>query len=180
MTLVRPKPRPCRWPCFATITGRRRSSVARCRGVGCDRTKMFRPAALLPADHCSRASTGQPAPGALKAFMLLTEAPAGSSTRCPPNLNCHNHNQHAGRPCFSLAILIERLTAAPRCDICPARNGPSHISSQAIHVHANCSPLHQSTTAELSCARCNQSDRRVMRTTIVCFGVHFAPVSIER
>ena len=109
MTLVRPKPRRCRWPCFArTITGRRRSSGARCRSVECDRTKMFRPAALLPADHCSRDSTGQPAPGALKAFMLLTEAPAGSSTRCPPNLNCHNHNQHAGRPCFSLAFLIGR------------------------------------------------------------------------
>jgi hypothetical protein len=43
VTLVRPKPRRCRWPCFArTITGRRRSSGARCRSVGCDRTKMFR------------------------------------------------------------------------------------------------------------------------------------------
>ena len=26
--------------------------------------------------------------------------------RCPSKLNSHNHNQHAGRPCFSLAVLI--------------------------------------------------------------------------
>ena len=26
--------------------------------------------------------------------------------RCPLNLKSHNHNQHAGRPCFYLAVLI--------------------------------------------------------------------------
>jgi hypothetical protein len=66
--------------------------------------------ASVLADHCPRDSTGQPALGALKAFMLLTEAPAGSFTRCPRNLNSHNHNQHAGRPCFSLAVAIGRLS----------------------------------------------------------------------
>jgi hypothetical protein len=87
------------------------------------RSRMIRSAALLLADHCSRDSTGQPALGALKAFMLLTEAPAASSTRCPPNLNSHNHNQHAGRPCFSLAIQIERSTSILRYDISLRRNG---------------------------------------------------------
>jgi len=72
-------------------------------------------------------STGQLALGALKAFMLLTEAPAGSSTRCPLNLNSHNHNQHAGRPCFSLAIQNERSTSALRYDI--VRLGNVHHTS---------------------------------------------------
>ena len=71
-------------------------------------SRMIRSAALLRADHCPRDAMGQPALGALKAFMLLTDAPAASSTRCPLNLNSHNHNQHAGRPCFSLAFLIGR------------------------------------------------------------------------
>jgi hypothetical protein len=30
----------------------------------------------------------------------------------PCNLNSHNHNQHAGRPCFSLAFLIGRTKSA--------------------------------------------------------------------
>ena len=53
----------------------------------------------------------QPALGALKAFKSLTEAPAGFYTRCLLNLNSHNHNQHAGRPCFPLqsSSSVQRL-----------------------------------------------------------------------
>jgi len=105
VTLVRPKPRQCRWPCFAHHYWP--TKVSRALSQRWMRpNRVFRPAALLLADHRSRDSTGQPSLGALKAFMLLAEAPAGSLTRCLLNLNCHNHNQHAGRPCFSLAFLI--------------------------------------------------------------------------
>jgi hypothetical protein len=129
-------------------------------------SRMIRSAALFLADHCPRDSTGQPALRALKAFMLLTEAPAGSSTRCPPNLNSHNHNQHAGRPCFSLAIQIKRSTSTLRYDISLLRNRASHCSAHAIHVHATCSPLHRSTTAAPTRARSKQSARPATRMTI--------------
>jgi hypothetical protein len=129
-------------------------------------SRMFRSAALLLADHCSWDSTGQPAPGALKAFMLLTEAPAGSFTQCPLNLNSHNHNQHAGRPCFSLAVPIERSTSTLRYDISRLRDRASHVSAHAIHAHAEGSSLHRSTTAEPSCACCKQSVRPATRMTV--------------
>jgi hypothetical protein len=112
----------------------------------------------------------QPALGTLKAFKSLTEAPAGSFTRCPPNLNSHNHNQHAGRPCFSLAVQIERSTSTLRYDISRLRNRALHVRAHAIHAHADCSPLHRSMAAELSCARCKQSVRPATRMTI---GRHF-------
>jgi hypothetical protein len=35
------------------------------------------------------------------------------------NFNSHNHNQHAGRPCFSLAVLIERSNSTLCEDISP-------------------------------------------------------------
>ena len=127
---------------------------------------MIRSVALLLADHCPRDSTEQPALGTLKAFMLLTEATAGSSTRCPSNLNSHNHNQHAGRPCFSLAIQIERLTSTPHYDISRNRNRASYVSAHTIHAHADCSPQHRSTTAEPTYARCKQSARPAKRMTI--------------
>ena len=73
-----------------------------------------------------------------------------------PNPNSHNHNQHAGRPCFSLAVQIERSTSTLRYDIYRLRNRASRVSEHAIHAHAECSPLHQSTTAEPSCARCKK------------------------
>jgi hypothetical protein len=81
----------------------------------------------------------------LKAFMLLTEAPAGSFTRCPLDLNSHNHNQHAGRPCFSLAIQIEHSTSTLRYDISRLQNSASHVNAHAIRAHADCSPLHRET-----------------------------------
>jgi hypothetical protein len=84
----------------------------------------------------------------------------------PCNLNSHNHNQHAGRPCFSLAVQIERSTSTLHCDISRLRNSGSHVSAHAIHAHADCSPLHRSTTAEPSCARCKQSARPATRMTI--------------
>ena len=141
--VVRPKPRQCSWHSLSrSIIDRRRSSGARCRGAGCFR-----------ADCSGRRrssswmySTGRLALGALKAFMLLTEAPAGSFTRCLLNLNSHNHNQHAGRPCFSLAVLIERSTSTPRYDIVRLRNRASHVSADAIHAHVEGSSLHRSTT----------------------------------
>ena len=109
VALVRPEPR-YRWPRFAHHYWP--TKVSRALSQRWMRpNRMFRPAALLLADHHSRDSTGQPALGALKAFMLLAEAPAGSLTRCLLNLNSHNHKQHAGRPCFSLAIQIERSSA---------------------------------------------------------------------
>jgi len=42
------------------------------------------------------------------------KAPAGEFTRCPLNLNSHNHNQHDGSPCFYLAILRRQLTSPYR------------------------------------------------------------------
>src|SRR5258705_8258839 len=81
------------------------------------------------------------------------KAPAGGFKRCLLNLNSHNHNQHAGRPCFSLAVLIERSKPAPRYDISLLRNRASHVSALAIHAHAHCSRLDRSTTAEPSRAR---------------------------
>jgi len=53
------------------------------------------------------------------------KAPAGGFKRCPLNLNSHNHNQHAGRPCFSLAVQIERSTSTLRYDIPGLRNRAS-------------------------------------------------------
>jgi hypothetical protein len=48
-----------------------------------------------------------------------------SASRLPDamslNLNSHNHNQHAGRPCFSLAIQIKRSTSTLRYDISRSR-----------------------------------------------------------
>jgi hypothetical protein len=94
------------------------------------------------------------------------KAPAGGFKRCLLNLNSHNHNQHAGRPCFSLAVQIERSTSTPRCDISRLRKRGSHVSAHAIHAHADCSPLHRSTTAKPSSARCKQSARPATRMTI--------------
>jgi hypothetical protein len=77
-----PKPRQCSWHSLSrSIIDRRRSSGARCRGAGCFRAD--RPGRRRSSSW--RYSTGRLALGALKAFMLLTQAPAGSSTRCPLN-----------------------------------------------------------------------------------------------
>jgi hypothetical protein len=127
-------------------------------------SRMFRSATLPLADHEARRR--QPALGALKAFMLLTEAPAGYFTQCLLNFNSHNHNQHAGRPCFSLAVQIERSMSTPRYDISRLQNIASHVSPHAIHARAHCSPRHRSTTAEPPCARCKQSARPATRMTI--------------
>jgi hypothetical protein len=127
---------------------------------------MFRSAARLLTDHSSRDLTGQPALGALKAFMSLSEAPAGSFAQCPLNVNSHNHNQHAGRPCFSLAVQIERSTSTPRYDISRLRNRASHVSARAIPPHADCSSPRWPTVTEPSCARCKQSARPAARMTI--------------
>jgi hypothetical protein len=129
-------------------------------------SRMCRSAALPRTDHSPRNSTGRLALRALKAFMSLSKAPAGSVTQCPPKLNSHNHNQHAGRPCFSLAVLIERPTSTPRYDISRLRNQASHVSAHAIHGHVDGSSLHRSTTAEPSCTRCKQSARPATRMTI--------------
>jgi len=94
------------------------------------------------------------------------KAPAGGFKRCLVKLNSHNHNQHAGRPCFSLAVQIERSTSTLRYDISLLRNRASHVSAHAIHAHADCSPLHPSTTAEPSCVRCKQSAQPATRMTI--------------
>jgi hypothetical protein len=91
--------------------------------------------------------------------MLLTEAPAASFTRCPSNLNSHNHNQHAGRPCFSLAVLTECSKSTPSYDISLLRNRASNLSGTAIPLHTDCVTLHRSTAAEPSCVRCKQCAR---------------------
>jgi hypothetical protein len=67
------------------------------------------------------------------------------------------------RPCFSLAVQIERSKSTPRCDISLLRN---HVSAHAIHAHADWSLRHRSTTAEPSCAGCKQNARRATRMTI--------------
>jgi hypothetical protein len=102
----------------------------------------------------------------IESIHVVDRSASRSSTRCPPNLNSHNHNQHAGRPCFSLAIQIERSTSTLRYDISRLRNSASHVSSHAIHVYADCSPLHRSMTAEPSRERCKQSARQAMPMTI--------------
>jgi hypothetical protein len=131
VTLVRPKPRRCRWPCFAhqhwptRVFGRPLSQ----RWMRPNR--MFRPAVLLLADHCSRDSTGQPAPGALKAFMLLTEAPAGSFTRYPlTSTPTTTISTPAGR-----AFLLQSKSSAQRLPW--AANIVSNISAHAIRAHVD-------------------------------------------
>jgi hypothetical protein len=81
-------------------------------------------------------------------------------------LNLNSHNQHAGRPCFSLAVLIGRPRSTLRYDISRFRTFASHVSVHAIHAHVDCSPLHRSMTTEPSCARCKQSARQATRMTI--------------
>jgi hypothetical protein len=71
-----------------------------------------------------------------------------------------------GRPCFSLAVQVERSTSTLRYDISRLRNSASHVSAHAIHAHADCSPMHRSTAAEPSCARCKQSARPATPMTI--------------
>jgi len=44
---------------------------------------------------------------------ISKNAPAGEFMRCPLNLNSHNHNQHAGRPCFYLAVFNRGNFANP-------------------------------------------------------------------
>jgi hypothetical protein len=95
-----------------------------------------------------------------------------------PNLNSHNHNQHAGRPCFSLAVQIERSKSTPRYDISLLRNRASHVSAHAIHAHADWSLRHRSTTAEPSCAGCKQSARRATRMTIGRHCMHHRPLDL--
>ena len=50
------------------------------------------------------------------------KAPSGRFLRRLLNLNSHNHNQRGRRRRFYLAVLIEPLTFAPRCDISRLRN----------------------------------------------------------
>jgi hypothetical protein len=135
-------------------------------GVGCVRAERSGRRRSPSRITLSRNSAGRPALGALKACRSLTEAPAGYFTRCPLNPHSYNHNQHAGRPCFSLAVQIERSTSTSHYDISRHRNRSSHVRAHAIHAHADCSPLHRSTTAEPTSVRCNQSARPAMRMTI--------------
>jgi hypothetical protein len=89
----------------------------------------------------------------LNALAFRKKRHQADSCDAPFNLNSHNHNQHAGRPCFSLAVLIERLTSTPRYDISLLGNRASHVGAYAIRAHADCSRLDWSTTAEPSRAR---------------------------
>ena len=54
---------------------------------------------------------------------------------------------------FYLAVLIERLTFAPRYDISLLRNRASHVSPHAIHARADRSPMRRLVPAEPFCAR---------------------------
>jgi hypothetical protein len=45
----------------------------------------------------------------------------------PCNLNSHNHNQHAGRPCFSLAVQIARSSLL-HATIFPSSEAVHHTS----------------------------------------------------
>ena len=67
---------------------------------------------------------------------------------------------------FYLAVLIERPTSTPRYDISLLQNRASHVSGPAIPLHPDYSPMHRSTAAEPSCARCKQCARPAMRMTI--------------
>jgi hypothetical protein len=81
------------------------------------------------------------------------KAPAGLFLRRPLNLNSHNHNQRDRTRRFYLAVLIERLTFAPRYDISLRRNRASHVSPHAIHARFDRSWMRWLPAAELSCAR---------------------------
>jgi len=78
---------------------------------------------------------------------------AGVFLRVLENSYQPNHMRPAGRRRFSLAVLIERLTFAPRYDISLRRNRASNVSPHIIHVHADRSLMRRLVAAELSCAR---------------------------
>jgi hypothetical protein len=159
------EPRRCRWPWFAhhhwptKVFGRplpRRWMRP---------SRMFRSAALLLVGHSSRDSTGRLALEALKTCMSLTEAPAGSLTRCPlTSTPTTTISTPAGRA-FPLPSKssVQRLRCAT---IFPdPENCGSHVA-HAVHAHVDCPPLHRSTTIEPSFARCKQSARPATRMTI--------------
>jgi len=67
---------------------------------------------------------------------------------------------------FYLAVLIERSKPAPRYDISLRRNRALRVNGPAFPPHADWSPLHRSTAAEPSCARCKRCTRPATRMTI--------------
>ena len=78
---------------------------------------------------------------------------AGRFLRRLPNLNSHNHNQRDRRRRFYLAVLIERLTFAPRYDISLRRYHARHVSPYGIDARADRSRIRWLMAAEPSCAR---------------------------
>ena len=81
------------------------------------------------------------------------------------NLEAPQPHAPGRRRRFYLAVQIKHSTPTLHDDISLRRNRSSHVSAYAIPPHADCSPLHRSTAAELSCARCKQCARRATRMT---------------
>jgi hypothetical protein len=84
--------------------------------------------------------------------------------------NQSNHMHPADGRAFTLPSSSSVQTPALRCDISLLRNRAPHLSGPAIPPHADCSPPHRPTVAELSCARCKQCARSAMR---MIFGRHY-------
>ena len=77
-----------------------------------------------------------------------------------------NHSNQMRPATAALLSRRFRSKSTPRYDISLLRNRASPINGNAIHAHADCSPLHRSTATEPSCARCKQCARPATRMTI--------------
>ena len=91
-----------------------------------------------------------------------------SVTRCKKQCadNLLRPEGAANESSLYLAFLIGRTKSTQHYDISLLRNRASHVSGPAVPPHADCSPLHRSTSAEPSCACCEQCARLAVRKTI--------------
>lgn len=69
------------------------------------------------------------------------------------NSNQPNHMRPARRRRFYLAVLVERLTFAPRYEIPLRRYDARHVSPNGIDARADRSRIRRLAAAETSCAR---------------------------
>lgn len=123
-----------RWRASAT-------ALTDCRWSG-----LFAPSGL--ARH--RRKVERMALGSLISLMSSEKCMAGRFLRRLLNLNSHNHNQRGRRRRFYLAVLIERPTSAPRCEISLLRNRAPHVSPHVIHARANRSRMRRLVAADPS------------------------------
>jgi hypothetical protein len=167
LLVLRPKPRRFCWPWLArSITGRRRSYIRPCRSASVIAKSATDSQLIVALDHRSLRVPGM-SDGArnVDCPRLSGKAPAGDFKRgltspTPPAISARRAGRAFPLPSRSS---VQRL---PCATIFPSAETAHHTSVPAIHAHADCLPLHRSTTAEPSCARCKQSARPATRMTI--------------